>query len=203
MPTVAEIKAELKRLKIKGVTGKKKAELLAMLPAESCMRAVAPKRSKAPARSPSPEPVSIKAPTPRKVVGRAVVTPARVAMKTIEKPAFVERKIPGKKIKALPKLVIKKTEKKHKINNIEDALNKILILNGYDEDEGESDYEFMEGFEDQYADAVIEVMQKDNWTIKQIASQAAEMDEGYTMFDDFILENNPVAWKRRKEMRGE
>ena len=32
MPTVKEIKTELKRLKIKGVTGKNKTQLLAMLP---------------------------------------------------------------------------------------------------------------------------------------------------------------------------
>jgi hypothetical protein len=115
MPSVAEIKAELKRLKIRGITGKKKAELLAMLPADSCMRAVAPKRRKAPARSPSPEPVPVKATTPRKVVARAVPTPAAVMQskpvaKTIEKPGFVERNIPGKKIKMekIPKLIIGK-----------------------------------------------------------------------------------------------
>lgn len=97
MPSVAEIKAELKRLKIKGITGKKKAELLAMLPADSCMRAVAPKRRKAPARSPSPEPVPVKAPAPRKVAARAVVAPARAALRTIEKPTIksegLERRI--------------------------------------------------------------------------------------------------------------
>ena len=32
MPTVKEIKSELKRLKIKGITGKNKTQLLAMLP---------------------------------------------------------------------------------------------------------------------------------------------------------------------------
>lgn len=99
MPDICEIKGELKRLNIKGITGKRKAELLAMLPEEHEFRqrpARAPRapakprapRKAAPApepaprpRSPSPPPIKVAA--ARRVVARAVPSPAQTA----ERPA--------------------------------------------------------------------------------------------------------------------
>jgi len=77
MITIADIKAELKRLKIKGVTGKKKAELIAMLPADhpyKGKKATAPPPAP-PAAPPAPKTIKIK---------RAKPTPPPPAPKTIK-----------------------------------------------------------------------------------------------------------------------
>lgn len=113
MPDVCEIKAELKRLNIKGITGKRKGELLAMLPEDHEFRqrpARAPRAPRAPRAAPAkpraprkaaaapapaprprtPSPPPIKVAAARKVAARAVATPARTAMKTIE-PTKIEK----------------------------------------------------------------------------------------------------------------
>lgn len=99
MPTVKEIKAELKTLKIKGVTGKTKAQLVAMLPEGNCFKVAC--KSKAPAPAPAPAPVPIKAPAPRRVVATAVANPVRPVVRTIKKemlPEIVEEvKVPSEK----------------------------------------------------------------------------------------------------------
>jgi hypothetical protein len=206
MPTVAEIKNQLKLLKIKGITGKTKAQLFEMLPEGNCLKFVPVKKARVAKPAPEPAPVPIKAPAAKKAVGTAVANPARPAIRTIQNKVITETSLPGKKVAAekLAKFpVVKKTvkkEKKHKFANIDDALLKVLIHNGYNEEE--SDYEFMEGMEDQYAEVVIEDMLKDGYTRKEIAFQAARMDEGYTMFDD-LIEEYPAARKIRRDLKGD
>lgn len=95
-----------------------------------------------------------------------------------------------------------KPKKAKKKMSVEDALAEVLEANGYDPDSGEADYEFMEGQEDEYADAVIRKLMRLGMTRREIAMSAADMDEGYTMFDDLVKEV-PAAYKIRKEMKGD
>jgi hypothetical protein len=91
--------------------------------------------------------------------------------------------------------------KRRKMMSVEDALAEVLKANGYDSDSGEADYEFMSGSEDEYADAVIKKLTRMGMTRRQMAMSAAEMDEGYTMFDDLVKEF-PEAYRIRKAMKG-
>lgn len=92
--------------------------------------------------------------------------------------------------------------KRQKMMSVEDALAAVLKANGYDPDSGEADYEFMSGSEDAFADAVIKDLTRMGMTRRQIAMSAAEMDEGYTMFDDLVKEF-PEAYRIRKAMKGD
>ncbi len=64
MPSVAEIKNQLKLCKIKGITGKTKAQLFEMLPEGNCLKFVPVKKARAAKPAPEPAPVPIKAPAP-------------------------------------------------------------------------------------------------------------------------------------------
>lgn len=83
MPTIAQIKAELKAKKIKGITGKNKAQLLAMLyPSKS--PAVAPAPAPAPAHSESAK---------HDIFAKNITKPVEEAMEHLIKEVHSEKKI--------------------------------------------------------------------------------------------------------------
>jgi hypothetical protein len=71
-------------------------------------------------------------------------------------------------------------------DDIDEMLDSLCILNGCD---GEcSIWEFMEGFEEQYAEAVINKLRRtDHYTIiLRTLCHYREYNQGCTMFDDYI-----------------
>ena len=88
---VKEIKEELKKLKVKGITGKKKAELMAMLEEAKKKLEPAPVRKlklKKPAPAPAPEPPKMEEKKPVRIIKlkkKPVEAPAPVAPEPVDK----------------------------------------------------------------------------------------------------------------------
>ena len=81
-----------------------------------------------------------------------------------------------------------------KANTVEDTLFALARLNAgnkWDEDDRFSSMlDEIEGYEDQYVDAIVEHLKKKGRSVKWIVKDMKSMDEGYTMFDDYIEENS-------------
>lgn len=130
MPTVCDLKAELGRLGVRGYSGKRKAELEAMLE-EARPR---------------------KAPAPRKGIATAVPNPAAREYKTISKPA-IERQAPSYKAPDVPayKSATKTTKKaaaKKSKKKVED-FDEFLIREAREQDvEGDEEEDLSDWLEE-------------------------------------------------------
>ena len=164
MPTIPEIKVELKALKVKGITGKNKAELMAML--QKAKAVIAPKVEK---------------------------TPERIVMK-------LKKKVKITYLDAeeyLRKLVmIKIADDEGNDDNTEEILEKIEEKGDYNEYQQDAIESF--GGEEEVVRKMVNYYKKKGLSVSQIVKLFRNVDEGYSMFDDYIAENSKKASTKGK-----
>jgi hypothetical protein len=194
MPTVAEIKNQLKLLKIKGITGKTKAQLFEMLPEGNCLKFVPVKKARAAKPAPEPAPVPIKVPAAKKVVGTAVANPARPALRSIQNKLITETSLPGKKVKAekLPKYKTGVKSKSETKSKRVDSLAK--YIKGYNKMDYQ-DYEDSRGMEVIYPSSdIVEIitLAYNNTSFNNIVDEAGynEEETATIIYDHFINKGN-------------